>query len=67
MSDWKLKICCDMMEEDRTCGGGVLLQDPYEPRMITFGPKPGNSCQIDYCPWCGRIIEFTRDDAEGEE
>ena len=60
VTEWKLEVCCDMMEEDMTCGGGVLMQDPEEPMLYTFGPRPGCSCQIDYCPWCGRKLRFVR-------
>lgn len=68
MTDWRVEICCDMMAEDMAytaeCKGGVLMMDPEEPVLYTFGPKPGCSCQIDYCPWCGRKLRFVKAEEE---
>jgi len=58
MSDgWRLKVCCDMMQEGLDYNQVVVTEGP-----MAVLPLHNGSCSMDYCPWCGRKIEFRRED-----
>lgn len=56
---WNLQICCEPMEE--AVQYKDVLVDEREPTLFTvFDNK--NTASLSYCPWCGKIISFRRDE-----
>lgn len=62
MTEYKLDVCCDMMQE------GI----DYDQVRIRDGstavlPLHNGTCDINYCPWCGKHIRFKREYGWDEE
>lgn len=66
--DWKLQICCDQMD---FMVGKEIVKIYKHPKYDGPGFEPSAyidttndyAIDLDYCPWCGKIITFRR----GEE
>ncbi|MBR6911161.1 MAG: hypothetical protein IKN41_04820 [Candidatus Methanomethylophilaceae archaeon] len=52
---WKMKICCDMMQESMDYDQVRISED-----IGAWLPLHNGSCSIDYCPWCGKKIRFRK-------
>lgn len=52
---WKMKICCDMMQESMDYDQIRISED-----IGAWLPLHNGSCSIDYCPWCGKKIRFRK-------
>lgn len=61
---WKVKVCCDVMEEALSGDDPCVVQGPVGAYITD---KRGAAMSISVCPWCGRLILYEVEKDEYED